>query len=100
MKKLNIFCISIFSVLLLNINAKEIFIEPGLNAHERLQEAMILMQEGDILTIKSAYYSFEDGLSLDVDKVTVRGEGMEDTFIDIANYGMIGLLVGRDKWKK
>ena len=30
----------------------------------------------------------------------VRGEGMEDTFIDIANYGMIGLLVGRDKWKK
>ena len=30
----------------------------------------------------------------------VRGEGMEDTFIDIANYGIIGLLVGRDKWKK
>ena len=30
----------------------------------------------------------------------VQGEGMEDTFIDIANYGIIGLLVGRDKWKK
>tara|TARA_B100001113_G_scaffold328035_1_gene301980 strand:- start:192 stop:683 length:492 start_codon:yes stop_codon:yes gene_type:complete len=30
----------------------------------------------------------------------VRGEGMEDTFIDIANYGIIGLLVGRNKWKK
>ena len=30
----------------------------------------------------------------------VRGEGMEDTFIDVANYGIIGLLVGRDKWKK
>ena len=30
----------------------------------------------------------------------VKGEGMEDTFIDIANYGIIGLLVGRDKWKK
>lgn len=29
----------------------------------------------------------------------VKGEGMEDTFIDIANYGIIGLLVGRDKWK-
>ena len=27
----------------------------------------------------------------------VKGEGMEDTFIDIANYGIIGLLVGRDK---
>ena len=30
----------------------------------------------------------------------IKGEGMEDTFIDIANYGIIGLLVGRDKWKK
>ena len=30
----------------------------------------------------------------------VQGEGMEDTFIDIANYGIIGLLVGRNKWKK
>ena len=30
----------------------------------------------------------------------VKGEGIEDTFIDIANYGIIGLLVGRDKWKK
>jgi|TARA_R100001163_G_scaffold44355_1_gene33486 hypothetical protein len=30
----------------------------------------------------------------------VRGEGMEDTFIDIANYGIIGMLVGRNKWKK
>jgi hypothetical protein len=30
----------------------------------------------------------------------VKGEGMEDTFIDVANYGIIGLLVGRNKWKK
>tara|TARA_R100000734_G_C3306655_1_gene97158 strand:+ start:679 stop:1146 length:468 start_codon:yes stop_codon:yes gene_type:complete len=30
----------------------------------------------------------------------VKGEAMEDTFLDVANYGIIGLLVGRDKWKK
>ena len=30
----------------------------------------------------------------------VKGEGMEDTFIDVANYGIIGMLVGRNKWKK
>ncbi len=30
----------------------------------------------------------------------VKGEGMEDTFIDIANYGIIGMMVGRNKWKK
>ena len=30
----------------------------------------------------------------------VKGEGIEDTFLDVANYGIIGLLVGRNKWKK
>jgi len=30
----------------------------------------------------------------------VKGESMEDTFIDVANYGIIGILVGRNKWKK
>ena len=34
------------------------------------------------------------------EKNYVKGEGMEDTFIDIANYGIIGMLVGRNKWKK
>lgn len=29
----------------------------------------------------------------------VKGEGMEDTFLDIANYGIIGMIVGRNKWK-
>jgi hypothetical protein len=33
-------------------------------------------------------------------KQYVKDEGMEDTFIDIANYGIIGLLVGHNKWKK
>jgi hypothetical protein len=33
-------------------------------------------------------------------KSFVKGEGMEDTFLDVANYGIIGLLVGRNKWKK
>ena len=33
-------------------------------------------------------------------KQYVKNESMEDTFIDIANYGIIGMLVGRNKWKK
>lgn len=28
----------------------------------------------------------------------VKGEPIEDTFIDVANYGIIGMLVGRKKW--
>lgn len=30
----------------------------------------------------------------------VEGEGIIDSFIDIANYGIIALLVMRNKWKK
>ena len=59
-----------------NLNAKEVHINPGPNAQERVQEAMILMEEGDTLIIKSGYYAFEDGLSLDVNGVTVKGEGL------------------------
>jgi hypothetical protein len=33
-------------------------------------------------------------------KQYVKDESMEDTFIDIANYGIIGMLVGRNRWKK
>ena len=29
----------------------------------------------------------------------VVGESIEDTFIDIANYGIIGMIVGRKNWK-
>lgn len=28
----------------------------------------------------------------------VEGESIEDTFIDIANYGILAMLVGRKKW--
>lgn len=82
-----------------NVFSKEIIIEPGENAHERLQEAMILMEEGDILLIKSGYYSFEDGLSLDIDGVKLVGEGMDKTILDFKNQqsGAQGLLVTSNK---
>ena len=78
-----------------NFQAKEIIIGPGENAQEDLQEALILMSEGDTLLIKSGYYLFEDGLSLDVDDVTVIGEGMNETVLDFKNQqsGAQGFLV-------
>ena len=56
------------------------------------------MNEGDTLIIKSGYYSFEDGLSLDVNNVTVIGEGMEETVLDFKNQqsGAQGFLVTSD----
>ena len=44
----------------LNLFAKEVYIDPGPNAQERLQEALILIEEGDTLIIKSGYYKFEE----------------------------------------
>ncbi len=78
-----------------HFQAKEIIIGPGENAQEDLQEALILMSEGDTLLIKSGYYLFEDGLSLDVDDVTIIGEGMNETVLDFKNQqsGAQGFLV-------
>ena len=91
-----------FSIPLLvsfNLFSKEVYVGPGPNAQERLQEALILMEEGDTLIIKSGYYRFEDGLSLDVDDVTVKGEGIHNTILDFKNQqsGAQGLLVTSDR---
>ena len=90
------FLILMFS---LSINSKEIIIEAGPNAHERLQEAMILMKDGDTLIIDSGNYIFEDSLSLDVDNVTIKGKGMNETILDFKDQktGAQGLLVTSDK---
>ncbi len=83
----------------LSINSKEIIIEAGPNAHERLQEAMILMKDGDTLIIDSGNYIFEDSLSLDVDNVTIKGKGMNETILDFKDQktGAQGLLVTSDR---
>ena len=79
--------------------AKEIIINPGENAQEELQEALILMSEGDTLIMRSGFYQFEDGISLDVDNVTVIGEGMNETILDFKNQqsGAQGFLVTSNK---
>ena len=83
----------------LSINSKDIIIEAGPNAHERLQEAMILMKDGDTLIIDSGNYVFEDSLSLDVDNVTIKGKGMNKTILNFKDQksGAQGLLVTSDK---
>ena len=95
MRKQNYIYFTLLFFISINIFAKELYVEPGPNAHERLQEAMILMNEGDTLIIEAGYYSFEDGLSLDIDGVTVVGRGMEETILDFKNQqaGAQGLLV-------
>ena len=96
MKKITFFC----SLALLTslLSAKEIFIEPSDNSQEEVQTALIELSSGDILTLSPGTFVFEDGLSLDVDEVIVRGSGINETILDFKNQmsGAQGLLVTSD----
>ncbi|MXO95112.1 hypothetical protein GRI34_01610 [Erythrobacter aquimaris] len=73
-------------------------ISPGEGAQERLQEALILAQPGDEIVLEAGRYAMSDGLSLDVDGVTLRGVGMDGTVLDFTGQQGAGegLLVTSD----
>ncbi|RHW16893.1 hypothetical protein D1610_13760 [Sphingomonas gilva] len=78
--------------------AKEIKVEAGANAQERLQGALIEAEPGDVVAIGAGRFELTDGLSLDVDNVTVRGAGPGETVLSFK--GQLGsgegLLVTSD----
>ena len=98
MKKITFFW-SLVLLTSLTLSAKEIFIEPSDNSQEEVQTALIELSSGDILTLSPGTFIFEDGLSLDVDEVIVRGSGINETILDFKNQmsGAQGLLVTSDR---
>ena len=80
-------------------SAETYVVAPGTDAAEKLQEALILAGEGDIVLLAEGRYPLVDGLSLDVDGVTIRGAGMDATILDFSNQQGAGegLLVTSDK---
>ena len=98
MKKITFFW-SLVLLTSLSLSAKEIFIEPSDNSQEEVQTALIELSSGDILTLSPGTFIFEDGLSLDVDEVIVRGSGINETILDFKNQmsGAQGLLVTSDR---
>ncbi|WP_284124758.1 parallel beta-helix domain-containing protein [Parerythrobacter aestuarii] len=62
--------------------AETITVDPGEGAQERLQEALILAEPGDEIVLGAGRFELTDGISLDVNSVTVRGAGMEATVLD------------------
>ena len=100
MTKLNRACLFTASVLALASPAfAEVHsIAPGAGAQERLQEALILAEPGDEIVLEAGRFSLTDGLSLDVDNVTVRGQGMDQSILDFSGQQGAGegLLVTSD----
>ena len=78
-----------------NLFSSEIFLEPSVNSQEEIQEALILANSGDTLKLGKGTYYFEDGLSLDIDNVTIEGAGMNETVLNFSKQvsGAQGLLV-------
>ena len=78
--------------------AKQVFLEPNSNSQEEIQEALIDLEPGDILTLEPGEYFFEDGLSLDVSDVIFEGSGINNTILNFGEQisGAQGLLVTSD----
>ena len=98
MRRMNLFCAAALAAVAAPLAAEVREVAPGDGAQERLQEALILAQPGDEIVLGKGRFAMTDGLSLDVDGVTVRGAGMDETVLDFTGQQGAGegLLVTSD----
>ena len=69
-------------------SARTITVAAGADAQTRLQEALIVAEPGDVIELGEGRFTLTDGLSLAVDRVTIRGAGMQRTILDFT--GQLG----------
>jgi parallel beta-helix repeat protein len=88
----------IFLIILSNQALSET-IEPGPLSYEEIQTALIFAKPGDIINLNEGIFHFEDGLSLNVDNVTIQGKGMDKTILSFKNQksGAEGLMITSNK---
>tara|TARA_B100000700_G_scaffold315938_1_gene404692 strand:- start:2402 stop:3655 length:1254 start_codon:yes stop_codon:yes gene_type:complete len=91
-----IVCTIVFSPI---IFAETIVIAPSDNSQEQLQEALILANPGDIIQLTNGTYNLEDSISLDIDQITIQGNGHERTVLNFSDQksGAQGLMVTSDE---
>jgi parallel beta-helix repeat protein len=73
-------------------------IRPGPEAEQQLQTALIEARPGDTVQLGDGRFELTQGLSLTVDRVTIRGEGEDESILSFNNQrrGAEGLLVTSD----
>ena len=78
--------------------ARTITVDPGPDAQGRLQAALIDAAPGDTVELTEGRFVLTDGLSLDIDRVVVRGAGPDKTILDFRGQKGAGegLLVTSD----
>jgi|TARA_B100001093_G_scaffold79657_1_gene70968 parallel beta-helix repeat protein len=94
----NLLIILLLAFFSYNLTAKQILLGPNFNSQEEIQEALIDLEPGDVLTLEAGEYFFEDGISLDVSDVIFEGSGIDDTILNFGSQisGAQGLLVTSD----
>ena len=78
--------------------SKTITIYPSADPYTEIQEALILANPGDIVHISEGFYKLEDSLSIDIDNLTLQGDGINKTILSFKNQmsGAQGLSVTSD----
>jgi parallel beta-helix repeat protein len=81
------------------VHAATLTVAPGPDAQERLQTALLDAKPGDTVRIAAGRYVLTDGLSLDVDGVTVTGAGPDATILSFKGQkgSGEGLLITSDR---
>jgi parallel beta-helix repeat protein len=74
-----------------------VLIRPGPNVQEELQTALIKAKPGSIIELTKGTFEFTKELSLAVEKVTIRGHGVDNTILSFKKQdtGKHGLLITR-----
>ncbi len=77
-------------------------ISPGLDVQRQLQRALIAAKPGDVIELAAGRFALTGTLSLDVEHVTLRGQGTDKTILDFKNQeagsGGEGVLVTSGKF--
>ena len=80
-------------------HARTIAVGPGPDAQERIQTALLDAKPGDTVQFAAGRYELTDGLSLDVNNVTVKGAGPDATVLSFRGQKGAGegLLITSDQ---
>jgi parallel beta-helix repeat protein len=80
-------------------DAKTWRIKPGPDAQGKLQAALIQAKPGDEIRLAKGRFDLTAGLSLDVDRVRIRGEGQDRSILSFKGQkqGAEGLLITSDR---
>lgn len=80
------------------VDAKTWRVRPGPDAQAQLQTALIEARPGDSVRLARGRFELTAGLSLDVDRVTIQGEGSDKSILSFTGQtnGAEGLLVTSD----